>query len=421
VRQGFGAAELADALELERGAVYTRLSRLRNSLEESVTSTLLVRRGREECPELAAIVAEHEVGDTITPALRRAVRDHVEHCEICADSRRRLVAPGALFGALVPIVPLAGMREGILAAILPDGGHAVAAGATGAAGGAAAVAAARRGSKARYLATGGGIAAAAAIVAVALSSGPSVKDPSRASSVDHAVGVPSTDRTVTMRWQPGKNAKGYSVMFSRDKSAEPPERENVTRTQYTSAPLTPGSWWFILRTHGRNGSWTHTLRVGPFVIGAATAALPREPAKPAKPSKPAKERPAQRKREEPRSATPSAPPIRGRQLTAGVRAERPRVTEPARPAPPKPKTKPKKAKPPKPPAPPATVPQSTPQQSPPAQEPVTQSPPAAGPAPAEQGDDEHGEREHEDQDGHEYEGHQGDEGHRGEGSHGHDD
>jgi RNA polymerase sigma factor (sigma-70 family) len=420
VRQGFGAAELADALELERGAVYTRLSRLRNSLEESVTSTLLVRRGRDECPELAAIVAEHEVADTITPALRRAVRDHVAHCEICADSRRRLVAPGALFGALVPIVPLAGMRDGILAAILPDGGHAVAAGATGAAGGAAAVATARHASKARYLAAGGGIAAAAAIVAVALSSGPSVKDPARASSVDHAVGVPSTDRTVAMRWQPGKNAKGYSVMFSRDRSAEPPARENVTGTRYTSAPLTPGSWWFILRTHGRNGSWTHTLRVGPFVIAAATAALPREPAKPAKH---AKERSAQRKREEPRPSRGTAPPIRGRQLIAGVHAERPRATEPARPAPPKPKTKtkPKKAKPPKPPAPPAPVPQSQPQQSPPAQAPVAQAPPATGPAPTEHADDEPGEREHEDQDGHEDEGHQGDEDHRGEGSHGHDD
>src|SRR3954447_14498757 len=112
VRRGFDAAELADALDLERGAVYTRLSRLRNSLEESVTSTLLVRRGREDCPELAAIVAEHDAGGAVTPELRRAVREHAEQCEICSDARRRAVAPGVLFGALVPIVPLAGTQEG---------------------------------------------------------------------------------------------------------------------------------------------------------------------------------------------------------------------------------------------------------------------------------------------------------------------
>jgi RNA polymerase sigma factor (sigma-70 family) len=267
VRRGFGAAELADELHLDRGAVYTRLSRLRRSLEDSVASTLLVRRGRDECPELAAIVAEHHGGDAITPELRQAVRDHVAHCDTCSDARRRVVSPVALFGALVPIVPLAGMREGILASILPSG-HAAAA---GAAGGAGAVAAARHGSKTRYLVGAGGVAAAAAVVAIALSSGTSVRDPSRATSIDHAVGVASADPTVTMRWSPGQHAHGYSVMFSRDKSVEPPARENVTGTQYTSAPLAPGRWWFILRTHGTSGGWTDTLRVGPFVITAPVA------------------------------------------------------------------------------------------------------------------------------------------------------
>src|SRR4051794_16319942 len=170
VRHGFGAADLADALELERGAVYTRLSRLRNSLEESVASTLLIRRGSEDCQELAAIVAEHDGGASVTPQLRRAVRAHVKECEVCTEARRRMVSPVALFGAFIPIVPLAGMREGILGAILPSGSHAAAG--AGVAGGAGAVAAARHGGKAKYAVAGaGGIAAAAAIVSVALSSG----------------------------------------------------------------------------------------------------------------------------------------------------------------------------------------------------------------------------------------------------------
>src|SRR4051812_29286261 len=284
VRHGFGAADLADALELERGAVYTRLSRLRNSLEESVASTLLIRRGSEDCQALAAIVAEHDGGASVTPQLRRPVRAHVKECEICTEARRRMVSPVALFGAFVPILPLAGMREGIFAAILPSGSHAAAG--AGVAGGAGAVAAARHGGgKAKYAVAGaGGIAAAAAIVSIALSSGGAVvHDPSSAQSVDHSVGVASPDNTVAMRWAPGKNAKGYSVMFSRDRAAEPPARENVTGTGYTSPPLGPGRWWFILRSHGRDGGWADTLRGGPFVINGpgAQGGPPTKPKAPA--------------------------------------------------------------------------------------------------------------------------------------------
>jgi RNA polymerase sigma factor (sigma-70 family) len=393
VRQGFDAAELADALDLERGAVYTRLSRLRDSLEESVASTLLVRRGQAECQELACIVAEHDTGGAITPELRRAVREHVKHCDICAESRRRAVSPVALFGALVPIVPLAGMRDGILGAILSDGGHAAAAGATGAAGGVAATTAARQGGKAKYLIGAGGVAAAAAIVTVALSSGPHVGDPSRAVSVDHTVGVASSDRTVTMRWPPGENAKGYSVMFSRDKSVEPPARENVTGTQYTSAPLAPGRWWFILRTHGKDGGWTHTLRAGPFVITAATAVLRPAAAKTTKHA--AKHQ--HRRKPARRAAASVSSPTHGAVLLAGAPTAPRSQPSPAKPAPaPAPRHKKPKANPTPPrstpaptrPPPAAPSPPVTPPSSPSANQPGVQTPTVTQPPPGEHGDDE---------------------------------
>jgi RNA polymerase sigma factor (sigma-70 family) len=428
VRQGFDAEQLADALELERGAVYTRLSRLRSSLEESVTSTLLVRRGSDECPELAAIIAEHDAGDRITPALRRAVREHVRHCEICDASRRRAVSPVALFGALVPVVPLAGMREGILGSILGDGGHAAAAGAAGAAGGVGAVTAARHTGKVKYIVGAGGVAAAATIVAVALSASNNVRDPSSATSVDHTVGVASTDRTVSVRWSPGKNAKGYSVMFSRDKSAEPPARENVKGTQYTSGPLGAGSWWFILRSHGRDGGWTDTLRVGPFVITEPVAARPPPAAKPAKPR--AKERRAAARSRVARASTPS----RTASLVAGTRAAPP-AASPA-PAPkgtpkakpkakqkPKAKPKPKPKAPPKPKSPPGTTAPSpsNPSVPPAASTPPPSNQPATAPTPVsgEHGDDdEHGEHGdgHDDDQGEDHGG-----GNHGHGNgHGHD-
>src|SRR4051794_9591847 len=216
VRHGFGAADLADALQLERGAVYTRLSRLRNSLEESVASTLLVRRGSEDCPQLAAIIEEHHAGDTITPALRKAVRAHVKECDVCCATKRRVVSPVALFGALIPIVPLPGMQASILGLIMGGGAAAAARGAG------AAATPAGQGSRAKsFRAGGGGIAAALAVMSVALSSGPNVKDPATASSTDHTLGVPSSARTVSMHWQPGKNARGYSVAFSHNRASEP--------------------------------------------------------------------------------------------------------------------------------------------------------------------------------------------------------
>ena len=391
VRRGFDAEQLADALELERGAVYTRLSRLRRSLEESVASTLLVRRGRERCPELACIVAEHQAGDKITPALRRAVHEHVRNCDICADTRRRAVSPVALFGALIPVVPLAGMRDAIFGGIVGDGGHAAAA--AGAAGGGAAIATTRHASKARYLAPMGAVAAAGAIVAaVALSSGAHVADPAQASSVDHTPGVASPDRTVSMRWSPGKNAKGYSVMFSRNRSDEPPARENVTGTSFTSQPLAPGRWWFILRTHGRKGGWTDTLRVGPFVITAPVAAKP-PPAAKAHPKKRAARKAAHRRVAR---AAKHGTTVVAAARTAPAQPVTPQTSNPAPPkagpkpkAKPKPKPKPKsKGKPPPkshpPPAtsPPATTPPAT--TSPPVTQPVTQTPPVVTP-PGEQG------------------------------------
>ncbi|HEX6713190.1 MAG TPA: sigma-70 family RNA polymerase sigma factor [Thermoleophilaceae bacterium] len=419
VRHGFDAPDLADALGLERGAVYTRLSRLRRSLESSVASTLLVRRGGSECEELAAIVAEHDDGAEITPALRRAVQSHVDDCEICSAERTRFLSPLALFGALTPIAPLGPAREGILHAILPGG-----AGAAGAGAGAGAVASARHGAKARYLLVGsGGLAATAAAVALAMSGGGAPSDPARAFSADHTVGVASSDQTVTMRWSPGKNAKGYSVIFSQNRNAEPPARENVRGTEVTSAPLAAGSWWFILRTHGKDGSWTHTLRRGPFVITVPTAAVPAP--KPA--AKPARKKPARKARPRAKVASPrpTATPAPPGQLVAGERAAPRRA--PPKPNPPAPKPKKKKPKKPPPaspqaPAPPAVTapPAATP--SPPAASPPPSEPVAPVP-PAQHGDDDEGEKDDDDEhDDDNDEDHQGeDHGGHGDGGHGHGD
>ena len=47
VRRGLSADELAESLGLRRGAVYTRLTRLRGALEKAVATSLLLRHGRD--------------------------------------------------------------------------------------------------------------------------------------------------------------------------------------------------------------------------------------------------------------------------------------------------------------------------------------------------------------------------------------
>jgi RNA polymerase sigma factor (sigma-70 family) len=111
VRQELSSEEMATALGIKPGALYTKLSRLRDSLEEAVTAELLSRGAKGSCSVLEGIVAGHGQLDR---RLRTAISRHIQGCGACDASRRRLVSPAALFGALAPLVPGAGLRERIL-------------------------------------------------------------------------------------------------------------------------------------------------------------------------------------------------------------------------------------------------------------------------------------------------------------------
>src|SRR2546422_4121592 len=99
LRKGLGADELAGAFGLRKGAVYTMLSRLRDSLEEAVSFTLLLRRGRRECAELDALLAVRHATD-LRPEFRRAIRDHVRRCAGCQERARRYADPAELFSGI---------------------------------------------------------------------------------------------------------------------------------------------------------------------------------------------------------------------------------------------------------------------------------------------------------------------------------
>lgn len=102
VRQGLEGQDLADAMGTTLNNSYVMLSRMRDQVERSLGALLVARQGRDDCPELAALLSDWD--GTFSPLLRKRVARHVDGCEICSDNRKRAASPLALL-ALAPLVP----------------------------------------------------------------------------------------------------------------------------------------------------------------------------------------------------------------------------------------------------------------------------------------------------------------------------
>ena len=111
LRQELTRDEMAEELGVQKGALYTRLSRLRDSLERSVSGMLLARRGREDCPELGALLddAQQEWDET----LDRAVARHADACEVCEGNRGRFASPAEIFAGIGLVAVLPAFKAGV--------------------------------------------------------------------------------------------------------------------------------------------------------------------------------------------------------------------------------------------------------------------------------------------------------------------
>lgn len=286
VRQDLGADELAEALGIRKGAVYTMLSRLRASLEESVTSVLLMRRGRRDCAELDALVTT--IGAEATPDARKAVQRHLQACPRCQESKRRFVSPIEIFGAIAPVPLLPALQGAIwnnVTSHVEAGASAGGAPGAGALGGLAQLpgqwwAGATLATKAIVAGAATAVVAGVIAAAVVLSGGGGavVEDPDDVHSVSHEVGVASDDNIVRIAWSAQEDVQGYSVRWSQAPDDLPDETADLPgdATSALSPPLPPGDWYFHLRTQAESGDWTSTVHLGPFVITALVVAPPDE-------------------------------------------------------------------------------------------------------------------------------------------------
>ena len=117
IRQGLGVAEIAAMLGVSRNHAHALLSRARDQLETSLGALLVARTGREDCVPLSAMLEGWD--GQLTVLMRKRLHRHIERCPVCAERKRRELAPALLLG-LAPLAALssAAMPAGLRAHVL---------------------------------------------------------------------------------------------------------------------------------------------------------------------------------------------------------------------------------------------------------------------------------------------------------------
>lgn len=111
VRQGLNDEEMAAVLRTRPETVQSRLSRLRQGLEESFSALVLVQRGRQSCVDLDFLVGE----DAWSMSVRRRTLRHLQTCQICQRTRSGYPPAANVFAALAQVEAPRGWQEAMLA------------------------------------------------------------------------------------------------------------------------------------------------------------------------------------------------------------------------------------------------------------------------------------------------------------------
>lgn len=112
VRQGLDSAEIAEVMGVSKNNAYVMVNRMKERLGEAVSTYLLIRKGSKDCGELATVVAGADL-PPVEPELKRRVDRHVDSCDTCEETRRRLVAPMNVLAALANVAAEAGLEDAI--------------------------------------------------------------------------------------------------------------------------------------------------------------------------------------------------------------------------------------------------------------------------------------------------------------------
>ena len=116
LRQGLDAAEIAAMLGVSRNHAHALLSRARDQLEISLGALLVARSGRDDCAALNTMLSDWD--GQLNVLMRKRINRHIENCPVCAERKKRELAPALLLGlaplAALPAAVPPGLREQVL-------------------------------------------------------------------------------------------------------------------------------------------------------------------------------------------------------------------------------------------------------------------------------------------------------------------
>src|SRR5215204_3222359 len=112
LRHGLEGAELGEAVGVEPAHAYVLLTRLRDQVERSFGALLVARLGRADCPELSQVLTDWD--GHFSPLIRKRIARHVDTCDLCGTTRRKLASPLALLAAVPPMPAPANLRGRVL-------------------------------------------------------------------------------------------------------------------------------------------------------------------------------------------------------------------------------------------------------------------------------------------------------------------
>lgn len=107
--------DLADALGVKENTAHQLLSRARGRMRTSLGALLVARQGRRDCEDLATLLEPWD--GTFSTVWRKRVARHVDGCDICSETERRVLSPAALGTAFPAVLVPEGLREQLLTAL----------------------------------------------------------------------------------------------------------------------------------------------------------------------------------------------------------------------------------------------------------------------------------------------------------------
>jgi RNA polymerase sigma factor (sigma-70 family) len=112
LRHDLDGPDLAGVLGVPVNQAHALASRARGQLERSLGALLVAKSGREDCPELSALLAGWD--GQLTVLLRKRVSRHIESCDVCGERKRHELSPAMLLSALPVIMLPSGLWERVL-------------------------------------------------------------------------------------------------------------------------------------------------------------------------------------------------------------------------------------------------------------------------------------------------------------------